>query len=244
MPSHTDTLSDRIPYRRAGRRSVRHGARLASIYGKRGYILAQCALGEKACSEHPVAQSRNRTPQTCRNAQGVTREAAHTRSNALEAEAWSPTTGTIPSWWARQRHASGVAWSRLTRGDSSRIGLRTSGRRCASCAFSSRSSRGFRRRDRDRGHAHNKLYAAAAVRRDRTNGACCCAGHGRICTDTQRPAVCRHAAGYGCWQVSTSAQGPRACMRCMRACVYAYSCEHARAHVVTCALRARLRVRA
>jgi hypothetical protein len=62
MPSHTDTLSDGIPYRRAGRRSVRHGARLASIYGKRGYNLAQCALGDKACSEHPVAQWRNRTP--------------------------------------------------------------------------------------------------------------------------------------------------------------------------------------
>ncbi len=33
------------------------------------------------------------------------------------------------------------------------------------------------------------------------------------------PLFVGHAAGYGCCQVSTSAQGPRACMRYMRACV-------------------------
>jgi hypothetical protein len=109
---------------------------------------------------------------------------------------------------------------RLTRDDSSRIGIAPSSAECESCAFSSRSSRGFRRRDPDHGHAHNELYAAA-------KGANRCAGHGRICTDTEWPLFVGKPPATDA--VITSAQEPSQfltlhappCM-CVHACASAW----------------------
>ena len=97
--------------------------RPARGHGKTGN-LAKVAHGDKACSDAPdgtmvQVDAHHAETHIC-DTQG--------RANTLEATALSPTTSTIPTWWAYQRHASRVAWGRLTRGDSSRIGIHTFGR--------------------------------------------------------------------------------------------------------------------
>jgi hypothetical protein len=119
---------------------------------------------------------------------------------------------------------------RLTRDDSSRIGIASSSadaNLARLAAEPSRSSRGFRRRDRDHSHAHNELYAAAAVHLDCTEGANGCAGHGRICTDTEWPLFVGKPPKTDA--VITSAQEPSqfrplhapSCM-CVHACASAW----------------------
>ena len=154
------------------------------------------------------------------------------RAYALEAKALSPTRGTLPTWCACKPRASGVAWGRLTSGDSSRIGICTCGRRCGCCAFSSRSSRGFRRFDRDHGHAHKELYAAVAFHRDRTNRACCCGGHGCICANTERPLFVGKPPATGA--VITSAQEPSQLLPLrVPPCVRVHACESAWVYIHT-----------
>ena len=63
----------------------------------------------KPAATHPVAQRRNVTPNMQQRTGRDTRGSACVQ-HALEAQALSPTTRTIPTWRARKPHASGVAW--------------------------------------------------------------------------------------------------------------------------------------